>query len=44
MQAAQVLVDQIQAEKSSHLLQLCSWHATEAIKKRLITESYPLEI
>lgn len=44
MQAVQVLADQIQAEGSSHVLQLCSWHAAEAIKKRLITEGYPLEI
>ena len=26
------------------MFQLCSWHAAEAIKKRLITEGYPLEI
>ena len=29
MQAAQVLADHIQAEGSSHVLQLCFWHAVD---------------
>lgn len=44
MQAAQVLADQMLAEGNHHIFQLCSWHAAEAIKKRLITEGYSLQI
>lgn len=44
MQAAQVLADQIQVGRSSHILLLCSWYVAKTIKKRLITKGYLLAI
>lgn len=42
MDAARELGDRMIGKGDTHTLQLCSWHAAEAIKKRLITEGYPL--
>lgn len=44
MDAARSLGDFLRGEGNPHILQLCSWHVAAAIKKRLITEGYPLEV
>lgn len=44
MEIARDLDDQLIAQGDVHKLQLCSWHAAEAIKKRLTNEGYPSEI
>lgn len=44
IEAARSLGEFLREEENPHTLQLCSWHAAEAIKKWVITEGYPLEV
>ncbi|KAL2043431.1 hypothetical protein N7G274_003737 [Stereocaulon virgatum] len=44
MAISQELAATLDEAGSKVFLQLCSWHAAEAIKKRLIREGYPMDI
>ena len=44
MEMARDLGDRLITQEDVHTLQLCSWHAAEAIKKRLTNEGYPSEV
>lgn len=41
---AQDLGNQLIVQGDVHILQLCSWHAAKAIKKRLTNEGYTSEV
>ena len=44
MEVAYELAARLDEAGSDLFLQLCSWHAAEAIKKRLIREGYPMDV
>lgn len=44
MEMAQDLGNQLIVQGDVHTLQLCSWHAAEAIKKRLTNKGYASEV